>query len=122
MPGDDDDFRVGQFLFALAQDLQPVDFVHFHVGDDDVEIVFAFDQRDAPLPGIGDRAVAADALEALGDGLRVGLVVVDDQHADRDARKVGRIALGRSGVAASIFADSMEAKSIFFASMAWAAS
>ena len=69
VPRDDDDFRVGQLLLGLGEDLQAVDFVHFHVGDDDVEVL-AFDQRDAPLAGVGDRASRSRCVR--GSGRRPG--------------------------------------------------
>ena len=100
VPGDDDHFGVGQLLLALAKDLEAVDFVHLHVGDDDVEIVLALDQGNAARARGCDRAIAVDPLETFGDGLGVGLVVVDDQHAERNAGKVARIAaLGVIGFA-----------------------
>ena len=90
--GDDDDFRFGELGFGLVEDGQAVDVVHLQVGDDDVE-VFAFDEGCPLAAGVGHRAIAADALEAFGDGLRMGLVVVDDQDANGDGGKVFQLRL-----------------------------
>ena len=55
-------------------------------------------ESDSARARSGHRAVTADSFETLRDGLRMRLVIVDDQHADRNARKVGRIVLGRVGL------------------------
>ena len=51
--------------------------------------------RAPSLPEVGHAAVAADPLEALGHGLGVDVVVVDDQHlGGRIENVVGRLGFG----------------------------
>ena len=69
----------GWCFFGPGEDPQAVDVVHHQVGDDDVEVLF-LDDAGAVAAGGGHAAVEADPLQALGDGLGVGLIVVDDQH------------------------------------------
>ena len=75
-PQQQDHFGAGELFFRFAEDGQAVDFVHPQIGDDDVERL-ALDECGAALAGGGDGAIVAGLLEAVGDGLGVGLVVVD---------------------------------------------
>ena len=79
MAGYQDHFGVGLFDLGVLEYAQPVDVVHHQVGDDQIEGRLL----DHPCPGlarIGDLAVKTDSFEALGHGLGVRGVVIDDQH------------------------------------------
>jgi hypothetical protein len=95
VPGENNDFCFGKLFLRLPKDHQSIYVLHLEVGDDDVEVV-RLDLLD-PFPArFGNRAFAADALEALGHGMRMRLVIIDDQHADRDIGKVSfKVGSGR---------------------------
>ena len=74
---------VGQLFFRLAQNCQAVDVGHPQVGNDDVECV-AFDERGPADARVGHRTlVSSQALQAVGHGLGMGFVVVDNQDTHR---------------------------------------
>ena len=77
--GQQDDLGVGLVGLRPGEDAQAVDVVHHQVGDDDVEVLL-LDDAGRLAAGGGHAAAEADPLEALGHGLGVGPVVVDDQH------------------------------------------
>ena len=95
-PVEDHDLGVGHLLLGLVQDVEAADLVHHEVGQDDVEVLL-LDEPEALAAAGGDHALVADAFEALGHGVGVGLVIVDDQDADRLFHGDGSYALGRSG-------------------------
>jgi len=81
LAGEDHDLGLGQLALGLGQDLQAADAVHDQVGQDDVEVLL-LDQPQGIAAGGGHDALVADALQALGHGLGVRLVIVNDQDAD----------------------------------------
>ena len=76
---------VGPELPAALDHLQPAEVGHLQVGQHHVEGVL-LQPRDARLAARGDRAGVAAALQALGDGFRQVLVVIDDE----DVKRLGR--------------------------------
>ena len=77
--GEDHHLGIRQFLLGFLKDLDAADAVHDQVGQHDVELLLLDQAQSFPAAG-GDHALVAHALEALGHGLRVRLVVVDYQN------------------------------------------
>src|SRR5262249_4085543 len=66
---------------------------HAQIGEDDVPVL-GLDLLGARGTAGGNLALVADALQALGDGLGVEALVVDDEDADRLAAGCARTQVG----------------------------
>ena len=81
MAGDHHHLGLRGLLPGLAQNGESVQVGHLEVGQDDVEIILG-QQAGAFLAADSDGAFVADPFQALGHGLGVERLVVDDQHLD----------------------------------------
>ena len=78
--GDHDHRRAGDDLLALAQHVQAADFVHAHVGDDELRRVSG-EVLDGLCAGVEGERLVASLLADVGDDLHHRGIVIDDKNA-----------------------------------------
>ena len=97
VPGEDEHLDLRPEALGLLDDLDAVVVAHHQVGEDQVQVALA-DALEALVAARGDAAMAADALERLGDRLGDARLIVNDEHLQVQARPGGFSGFGHAAL------------------------